>query len=157
MNPAAQAVNGISDAELASEPKFYEIIDEVCEWLADSDLAGYNSAKFDLPMLAEEIERVKAAFPEKNIPAESAAGVIAHGTEEADMSPEPGGGDGLVIGFAAGFDENAFRGKGLAGGVKMVCSEEYGFAAKADGADHGCFRLHNRHLTGAGCGGRSGR
>ncbi len=68
MNPAAQAVNGISDAELANEPKFYEIIDEVCEWLADSDLAGYNSAKFDLPMLAEEIERVKAAFPEKNIP-----------------------------------------------------------------------------------------
>ena len=29
------------------------------EWLKDSDLAGYNSTKFDLPMLAEEIERVR--------------------------------------------------------------------------------------------------
>ena len=29
------------------------------EWLTGSDLAGFNSAKFDLPMLAEEIERVR--------------------------------------------------------------------------------------------------
>jgi len=67
MNPAAQAVNGITNEELADQPKFYDIIDEVCEWLSDSDLAGYNSAKFDLPMLAEEIERVRAAFPSKEI------------------------------------------------------------------------------------------
>ena len=97
------------------------------------------------------------AFPEKNIPAKSAAGVAAHGAEEADLSPKPGGGDSLVIGFAAGFDENAFRAKRLAGGVKMVCGEKYGFAAKADGTDPCCFRLHNRHLTGIGCGGKSGR
>ena len=36
------------------------------EWLADSDLAGFNSAKFDLPMLAEEIERVRL-FMNRNI------------------------------------------------------------------------------------------
>ena len=30
-------------------------------------------------------------------------------------------------------------------------------AAKADGTDPCCFRLHNRHLTGIGCGGKSGR
>ena len=34
-------------------------MDEVVEWLSGSDLAGFNSAKFDLPMLAEEIERVR--------------------------------------------------------------------------------------------------
>lgn len=59
MDPRAQEVNGISDEELADKPKFYEIVDEVVEWLSDADLAGYNSAKFDLPLLAEEIERVK--------------------------------------------------------------------------------------------------
>ena len=59
MNPAAEAVNGISDADVRDEKKFYEIADEVIDWLGDSDLAGYNSAKFDLPMLAEELERVR--------------------------------------------------------------------------------------------------
>ena len=59
MNPAAAAVNGISDADVRDEKKFYEIADEVIDWLGDSDLAGYNSAKFDLPMLAEELERVR--------------------------------------------------------------------------------------------------
>jgi len=67
MNPAAQAVNGISDEELSGQPRFCDIIDEVADWIADSDLAGYNSAKFDLPMLAEEIERVRAAFPGRQI------------------------------------------------------------------------------------------
>ena len=59
MNPAAEAVNGISDVDVRDEKKFYEIADEVIDWLGDSDLAGYNSAKFDLPMLAEELERVR--------------------------------------------------------------------------------------------------
>ena len=65
--PEAQAVNGISNEELAGQPRFFEVIDEIVDWLKDSDLAGYNSAKFDLPMLAEEIERVRAAFPERKI------------------------------------------------------------------------------------------
>ena len=59
INPSAQAVHGISDADIAGCPTFGQIADEVVEWLADSDLAGFNSAKFDLPLLAEEIERVR--------------------------------------------------------------------------------------------------
>ena len=59
INPSAQAVHGISAEDLAGCPTFSEIADEVVEWLADSDLAGFNSAKFDLPLLAEEIERVR--------------------------------------------------------------------------------------------------
>ena len=66
MNPSAREVNGLKDEDLAGCPKFHEVVDEVVEWLADSDLAGFNSAKFDLPMLAEEIERVRL-FLNRNI------------------------------------------------------------------------------------------
>jgi len=59
INPSAQAVHGISAEDLADCPTFYEIVDEVISYLTGSDLAGFNSAKFDLPMLAEEIERVR--------------------------------------------------------------------------------------------------
>ena len=59
INPSAQAVHGISAEDLADKPTFYQISEEVAQWLEGSDLAGYNSAKFDLPMLAEEIERVR--------------------------------------------------------------------------------------------------
>lgn len=59
VNPNASAVNGIKDEDLKDCPKFHEVADEVLEWLKDSDLAGFNSAKFDLPMLAEEFERVR--------------------------------------------------------------------------------------------------
>lgn len=59
IDPGASQVNGIKDEDVANEPKFIEIAPEVVEWLKDSDLAGYNSTKFDLPMLAEEIERVR--------------------------------------------------------------------------------------------------
>lgn len=59
INPSAQAVHGISAEDLADCPTFYEIAPEVVDWLSGSDLAGFNSAKFDLPMLAEEIERVR--------------------------------------------------------------------------------------------------
>lgn len=57
--PSASEVNGVYDKDVADCPKFYEIVDEVVEWLKGSDLAGFNSAKFDLPLLAEEIERVR--------------------------------------------------------------------------------------------------
>ena len=61
MNAEATKVNGITDDMLVGCPTFYEVADEVAQWLKDSDLAGFNSAKFDLPMLAEEFERVKLA------------------------------------------------------------------------------------------------
>jgi len=54
----ASAVNGVYDADLVDCPTFYDVVDEVVSWLEDSDLAGFNSTKFDLPLLAEEIERI---------------------------------------------------------------------------------------------------
>lgn len=60
INPQASEVNGVKDEDLVDCPKFIEVLPEVIFWLEDSDLAGFNSAKFDLPLLAEEIERVRA-------------------------------------------------------------------------------------------------
>ena len=59
IDPQASKVNGVTDDMLVDSPRFCDVVDEVLEWLRDSDLAGFNSAKFDLPMLAEEIERVR--------------------------------------------------------------------------------------------------
>ena len=61
MNPEASKVNGITDDMLDGLPTFYELADEIADWLKDCDLAGFYSSKFDLPMLAEEFERVKLA------------------------------------------------------------------------------------------------
>ena len=60
INPQASEVNGVKDEDLVDCPKFIEVLPEVVSWLEGSDLAGYNSAKFDLPLLSEEIERVRA-------------------------------------------------------------------------------------------------
>ena len=60
INPQASEVNGVKDEDLVNCPKFIEVLPEVAEWLEGSDLAGFNSTKFDLPLLAEEIERVRA-------------------------------------------------------------------------------------------------
>ena len=59
INPAASEVNGVKDEDLVDCPKFLEVLPEVASWLEGSDLAGFNSAKFDLPLLAEEIERAR--------------------------------------------------------------------------------------------------
>ena len=57
ISPGAERVHGIKDEDLKDCPRFWEIAPEVISWLEDCDLAGYNSHKFDLPMLAEELER----------------------------------------------------------------------------------------------------
>lgn len=67
ITPSAQAIHGISDEDLKDCPRFADIVDEVVKWLEDTDLAGFNSTKFDLPMLAEELERVRR-YMNKDIP-----------------------------------------------------------------------------------------
>ena len=56
---AKDIIKRIKDEDIKDCPKFYEVVDEIVSWLKDSDLSGFNSSKFDLPMLAEEIERVR--------------------------------------------------------------------------------------------------
>ncbi|MBP5558151.1 MAG: 3'-5' exonuclease [Bacteroidales bacterium] len=61
IEPAASEVNGVTDDMLTDCPTFFELAEEIASWVADSDLAGFNSQKFDLPMLAEEFERARRA------------------------------------------------------------------------------------------------
>lgn len=55
--PAASAIHGISDADVAGEPSFAQIARSLYTWIEGCDLAGYNSNKFDVPMLVEEFLR----------------------------------------------------------------------------------------------------
>ena len=55
-------IHGISDEKVAAEPTFKEIGPKVADMLKDADLAGYNSNKFDIPILAEEFLRAGIEF-----------------------------------------------------------------------------------------------
>ena len=61
-SPEAVAVHKITDEELAGCPTFADLADELFEVFNNCDIAGYNSNKFDLPMLMTEFERVKKNF-----------------------------------------------------------------------------------------------
>ena len=54
----ATAVHGIHDEDLVDCPTFRDIAPELVKVLEGSDLAGYNSNHFDVPLLAEELLRV---------------------------------------------------------------------------------------------------
>ncbi len=55
---AATEVHGISDAMVQKAPTFKQIANEVKQFMEGADLAGYNSNRFDIPMLNEEFLRV---------------------------------------------------------------------------------------------------
>jgi len=55
--PEATAVHGIKDEDVRDKPTFAQIRREVEEHLAGADLAGYNSIRFDGPLLAAELNR----------------------------------------------------------------------------------------------------
>ncbi|GAA3961168.1 3'-5' exonuclease [Pedobacter ginsengiterrae] len=55
-------IHGIYDEDIANEPTFKDLAIEIAEFLDESDLAGYNSNKFDIPMLLEEFLRADVNF-----------------------------------------------------------------------------------------------
>ena len=55
-------VHGIDDERVANEPTFKELAHLVKEMVDGCDLAGFNSNKFDVPLLAEEFLRVGVDF-----------------------------------------------------------------------------------------------
>lgn len=55
----ATAVHGITDEDVRDCPRFEQIAPEIAAVIEDSDLAGYNSNFFDVPLLAEEMLRAK--------------------------------------------------------------------------------------------------
>ncbi len=58
----ASDVHGITDEMVAQAPTFKEKAKEIHAFMGDSDLAGFNSNKFDIPVLAEEFERAGVEF-----------------------------------------------------------------------------------------------
>ncbi|HLW15030.1 MAG TPA: 3'-5' exonuclease [Flavobacteriaceae bacterium] len=56
------AVHGITNDMVANEPTFRELAPRIYEMIKDSDLAGFNSNRFDIPLLAEELLRAEIDF-----------------------------------------------------------------------------------------------
>lgn len=64
--PQTTAVHGITDEKVANEPTFAELANQIYNMIKDSDLAGFNSDRFDIPLLAEEMLRAGVDFDMKN-------------------------------------------------------------------------------------------
>jgi DNA polymerase-3 subunit epsilon len=60
--PFVTAIHGITDEDVKDAPTFAEIANELNQFIGNSDLAGYNSNKFDIPLLVEEFLRAGIDF-----------------------------------------------------------------------------------------------
>jgi DNA polymerase-3 subunit epsilon len=56
------AIHGISNEDVKDCPTFAEVAQSIANSIEGCDLAGFNSNKFDIPMLAEEFLRVGIDF-----------------------------------------------------------------------------------------------
>lgn len=58
----ASDIHGIKDEDVADKPTFKEIAKQVDEFMSHCDLGGFNSNRFDIPLLVEELLRVDIDF-----------------------------------------------------------------------------------------------
>jgi DNA polymerase-3 subunit epsilon len=58
----ATAIHGITDKDIVDSPKFYQCAADIRNFLKDSDLAGFNIVRFDLPLLENEFRRINMEF-----------------------------------------------------------------------------------------------
>jgi len=64
--PEVTAIHGITDADVADKPKFEELARELAVFMQGCDFAGFNSNKFDFPLLVEEFLRAGVDFDVEN-------------------------------------------------------------------------------------------
>ena len=81
----ASDIHGITNEQVVTEPTFKELASQVNELIADSDLAGFNSNRFDIPLLAEELMRAGIDFDMSNRKAIDVQ-VIFHKKEQRTLS-----------------------------------------------------------------------
>lgn len=62
---SSTAIHHINDADVANEPTFKQLGHELAKFIDNADLAGYNSNKFDVPLLIEEFLRAEVNFDMK--------------------------------------------------------------------------------------------
>lgn len=58
----ATAVHHITDADVADKPLFSQLAEGIAQSFRGCDLAGFNSNRFDIPLLAEEFARAGIDF-----------------------------------------------------------------------------------------------
>ncbi len=58
----AAEIHGIKDEDVKGKATFNDVANELNEFINGCDLAGYNSNRFDIPLLAEEFLRAKIDF-----------------------------------------------------------------------------------------------
>lgn len=58
----ATAIHHITDADVASEPTFRQVAASLASQLEGCDIAGFNSNRFDIPLLDQEFERAGVNF-----------------------------------------------------------------------------------------------
>jgi len=61
--PAATAIHGIRDEDVANEPTFAQMARSLLTFFEGADLTGFNVEHFDLPLLTNEFSRVNLPFP----------------------------------------------------------------------------------------------
>lgn len=59
---ASSEIHGITDEKVKDAPTFKEIAPKIIEFIAGTDLGGFNSNRFDVPLLAEELLRAGMDF-----------------------------------------------------------------------------------------------
>ncbi len=63
---ATTEIHGIDDAKVANEPTFKQLASQINDMIKGCDLGGFNSNRFDIPLLAEELLRAGVDFDMKN-------------------------------------------------------------------------------------------
>ena len=79
------AIHGITNERVVTEPTFKELAQTVYDMISDADLAGFNSNRFDIPLLAEEFLRAGLDFDMKDRKAIDVQ-VIFHKKEQRTLS-----------------------------------------------------------------------
>jgi DNA polymerase III subunit epsilon len=66
ISPESMSIHGITPKDLANKPTFQQVSKQLLDFIGNADLGGYNSARFDIPMLMEEFARVGVEFDISN-------------------------------------------------------------------------------------------
>lgn len=63
----ASAIHGITDETVRDAPTFAEIAADILKFIDGCDLSGYNVARFDVPLLRKELERIDLRLEEEGV------------------------------------------------------------------------------------------
>ena len=81
----AADIHGITNEKVVTEPTFKELAPEINKMIEGCDLAGFNSNRFDIPLLAEELMRAGIDFDMNDRKAVDVQ-VIFHKKEQRTLS-----------------------------------------------------------------------